>query len=207
MLLAEIGEDLAGPPPHRGAATGAPAGQDREERCSPARRGRARGSSPASPWRCRRRAPRAGCARRAAGRRRRISPESRRTWPEMTRDSVDFPAPLAPSSAWVSPVRSVRLAPTSARVCAKVFEIARASRSGVAGSVIVQARARRPALAAPAAPPCHFSSLANTVSLMVGRIWSMFLLVATTIGTRISFSGLPPLSAVTSASPDFTPMR
>ena len=45
----------------------------------------------------------------------------------MTRDSVDFPAPLAPRSACVAPGRSVRLAPTSARVCAKLFEIARAS--------------------------------------------------------------------------------
>src|SRR5258708_8530781 len=55
----------------------------------------------------------------------------------MTRESVDLPAPLAPRSAWVTPGRMVRLAPTSARVCAKLFEIARASRSGVAGSVIV----------------------------------------------------------------------
>src|ERR1700727_2199054 len=55
----------------------------------------------------------------------------------MTRESVDLPAPLAPRSAWVTPGRRVRFAPTSARVCAKLFEIARASRSGAAGSVIV----------------------------------------------------------------------
>src|ERR1700733_5163024 len=58
----------------------------------------------------------------------------------MTRESVDLPAPLAPRSAWVTPGRNVRLAPTSARVCAKLFEIARASRSGLPGSVIVWLR-------------------------------------------------------------------
>ena len=36
----------------------------------------------------------------------------------------------------MTPGRSVRLAPTSARVCAKLFEIARASRTGVAISVM-----------------------------------------------------------------------
>src|SRR6202012_1634279 len=55
----------------------------------------------------------------------------------MTRESVDLPAPFAPRSAWVTPGRKVRFAPTSARVCAKLFEIARASSSGAAGSVIV----------------------------------------------------------------------
>src|ERR1700742_1808562 len=99
----------------------------------------------------------------------------------MTRESVDLPAPLAPRSAWVTPGRKVRLAPTSARVCAKLFEIARASRSGVDGSVIVSVM--REAGADAPAHFCYWISLANTVSLMVGRIWSMFLLVATTIGT------------------------
>ncbi len=35
----------------------------------------------------------------------------------------------------------------------------------------------------------------------------MFLLVATTIGTRICFSGVSPFIAATSASPDFSPIR
>ena len=114
--------------------------------------------------------------------------------------------PVRPEQACVTPGRKVICASTSARVCAKLFEIARASRSGIGGSVIVQARGAGPAFRRRPSF-CHCSSLANTVSLMVGRIWSMFLLVATTIGTRISFSGLPPLIAVTSDSPDFTPMR
>src|SRR5271163_2364420 len=63
----------------------------------------------------------------------------------MTRESVDLPAPLAPKSAWVTPGRKVRFAPTSARVCAKLFEIARASKSGLPGSVII-GLGMRPAL-------------------------------------------------------------
>ena len=127
------------------------------------------------------------------------------TCPEITRDSVDLPAPLAPSSAWVAPARSVRLAPASARVSAKLLQTPRASSSVDPASVMASlCEGRR---SAPAVVRTHGSSLANTVCLMVGRIWSMFLLVAITIGTRISLSGLPPFSAVTSASPDLTPIR
>ena len=136
-----------------------------------------------------------------------ISPASRRTWPDMTRDSVDFPAPFAPSNACVTPGRRLRRASTSARVCAKLFVIARASRRMFAGSVIAPARGLRTGVLRRRPSTCHLSSLPNTVCLMVGRISSMFLLVATTIGTRICFSGVPPLIALTSASPDFTPMR
>jgi hypothetical protein len=53
----------------------------------------------------------------------------------------------------------------------------------------------------------HFTSLANTVSFTVGRSFSMFSLVTTRIGTRISFWGLPPFRCSRMASPERTPMR
>ena len=60
---------------------------------------------------------------------------------------------------------------------------------------------------ADARPRDHFISLANTVCLMVGRSWSTFLLVTTTIGTRICFSGVLALQCLNSASPERSPIR
>src|SRR5262249_42025610 len=69
-----------------------------------------------------------------------------------TRDSVDFPAPFAPSSACVAPARRSRRASTSAHVCPKLFVIARASRSVAARSVIASAGKARAGVSRGAGP-------------------------------------------------------
>src|SRR5580658_5704134 len=73
-----------------------------------------------------------------------MAPSSRRRCPEMMRDSVDLPAPLAPRSACVCPAASTRLAPASAFVPAKNLVMSRASSRKESDSVIDPGATERP---------------------------------------------------------------
>src|SRR6266702_4356783 len=61
-------------------------------------------------------------------------PASRGNTPVMTLISVDLPAPFSPSSAWISPARSVKSTSCNARTAPKLLLIPRTSNSGGAGS-------------------------------------------------------------------------
>src|SRR5205085_5007404 len=61
-------------------------------------------------------------------------PASRGNTPAITLISVDLPAPFSPSSAWISPARSVKSTSCNARTAPKLLLIPRTSSREAAGS-------------------------------------------------------------------------
>ena len=117
-------------------------------------------------------------------------PPSGTTWPEITLERVDLPAPLAPSNPCTSPAASSKPAPVERPRPLEGLGDAFGAQQRLGGSGLA-----------------HGEVSPNTVFFTVGRTWSMFSLVTVRIGTRISFSGVPPSSLVSMASADFCPIR
>src|SRR5690554_85058 len=116
----------------------------------------------------------------------------------MILESVDLPAPFAPSSPQISCQRNVTVASLSAYALPKTRVTPRATSRGscvLLSGIGESFRERSPGAMPPDQRLCgsrHHISLAKTVSLMIGSACSMLELITILIGTRISFGGVLP---------------